>query len=392
MGIYTVPAIFLALYLLLTPTVSFILKRIDKSREVKHLEQSKSLPAAKRKPYEPIRGKWKKHLKFTKQDKRHVAFKLPTIPPWLKNLLANGEEKPEAGEEVQEETNGTFELPRVSRRGVIFVIWLTGAALAFVAPLLKNYLLELVALGVWALYMAVALLSARWMLKERAKVDRKLIVTCSNYLKIPKEEAPGSYVVDEWDSETGIEPVHITFTLSEDHPHTGNLHETALDYMNAVLTNVRTYVEDNTGEGRGFDLPNHTFKVRAKPPMPTIATFNPHYIFAEGVEPGAFAIGLGNEGGMEVPVEEGSDKTVVVIYVNVSGEAEKYAEKHGKVMVAPPTPMVLIMGPTGSGKAQDITEPIRRRRFYTRYNGEEYAVKGIPYDENHPKDFESLRV
>ena len=95
---------------------------------------------------------------------------------------------------------------------------------------------------------------------------------------------------------------------------------------------------------------------------------------------------------MEVPVEEGSDKTVVVIYVNVSGEAESYAKEHGKVMVAPSTPMVLIMGPTGSGKSQDITEPIRRRRFYTRYNGEEYAVKGIPYDENHPKDFESLRV
>ena len=126
--------------------------------------------------------------------------------------------------------------------------------------------------------------------------------------------------------------------------------------------------------------------------MPTIATFNPHYIFAEGVEPGAFAIGLGNEGGMEVPVEEGSDKTVVVIYVNVSGEAEHYAEDHGKVMVAPPTPMVLIMGPTGSGKAQANTEPIRRRRFYTIYNGTEYAVKGIPYDENNPKDFESLRV
>jgi hypothetical protein len=75
---------------------------------------------------------------------------------------------------------------------------------------------------------------------------------------------------------------------------------------------------------------------------------------------------------------------VQVIYVNMSGEAEKYASKHGLNMVAPPTPMVLIMGPTGSGKAQAITDLIERTQFYVFIDGVKTIVEDIPYDPDNP--------
>ena len=119
--------------------------------------------------------------------------------------------------------------------------------------------------------------------------------------------------------------------------------------------------------------------------MPTKASFNPYYIFAPGIESGVFAIGLGDSGGAQLPIEEGSETMVTVIYVNVSGKGETYAAKHGLTMIAPPTPMVLIMGPTGSGKAQALTDKIQRTRFFVIIDGVKHIVKGMPYDPEHPE-------
>ena len=46
--------------------------------------------------------------------------------------------------------------------------------------------------------------------------------------------------------------------------------------------------------------------------------------------------------------------------------------------------MVMVVGPTGSGKAESLDDNIKRMRFYVTINGVRYRVKDVPYDPENP--------
>lgn len=377
MGNYTIPTILLVLYLMLIPAVSFALKRWDKSREMKLMVDNKAKKKSDQNVYNPIHPTWKERLRYANSDKRHVAFKLH---PLVIKMMP----KPEVEEGKEpEKPKETFELPQVQRRMVTLGSLLLGAVCAFTAVLTPvPYILLILSLVFWGAYVIISLISPRWFLNEKAKVTRKLTDAAEKKLKIPKELAPGCWTVESWDDETNLEPTKLTFDISSG--FTEGTDQALLKNLNAVLTNTRTYVLDDEDGKNPIDQKDGILRVRAKPPMPVMATFDPYYIFAPGIEAGAFAIGLGDSGGAQLPIKEGSETMVQVIYVNMSGEAEKYASKHGLAMVAPPTPMVLIMGPTGSGKAQAITDLIERTQFYVFIDGVKTIVEDIPYDPDNP--------
>lgn len=382
MGIYTLPTVCLILYLMLMPLVSYLLKKWDANREMKILlDAKKGAGTKKNQEYKRVRDYWKEHIKYANRDNRHVAFKLIQLPPWLLAIIMP---KPDEDEEQSAEApKDTFELPQVQRRWITWGIFLAGAAAAFCAPLTTmTWQLLLTSLSLWALYIIISLTSPKWFLGERAKANEKLIVCCTDDLKIPAEDARSHFVVNSWDEETNLEPTNVTFTLPKTFPPKGGPEKAVLERMNATLTNTRTYILDES-DGPGLDTKDFKLKVRAKPPMPTIATFDPFYIFADGIEAGAFAIGFGDSGGAEITTPDG--KTNVVMYVNMSGKAESYARKYGLTMVAPATPMVLIMGPTGSGKAQALTDKILRIQFWVVIDGVKTIVEGIPYDPDNPE-------
>lgn len=377
MGNYTVPTILVCIYLLILPTVSFILKRWDTSREYKVLLANKNLKKDSQQVYKPVRPVWKERLKYANSDKRHVAFK---IHPLIQKMMP----KPDGEEEGKEGPQDTFELPQVQRRMVTLGAFLLGAITIFVAPLTPfPYPLISTSFVFLGIYVIVSLISPKWFLGERAKVSQKLTDAAEKKLKIPKDKAPTCWTIISWDDETNLEPTRITFDISSG--FTEGTDQALLKNLNAVLTNTRTYVLDDEDGKNPIDQKDGIFRVRAKPPMPRMATFDPYYIFAPGIESGAFAIGLGDSGGAQLPIKEGSETMVQVIFVNVSGEAEKYASKHGLIMIAPPTPMVLIMGPTGSGKAQAITDPIERTQFYVYIDGVKTIVENMPYDPDNPE-------
>lgn len=377
MGNYTLPTILLILYLLVKPGISFGLKRWDKRKEQKTLLANKSLAKSDWKPYEPKRPVWKERLKYANSDTQHVAFKIP-------KLILRFLPKPVDEDGNPVDRPETFELPTVQRRWVTLGLHALGAICAFSAPFTPfPGTMMLIALTFLIVHLIASYLSPKWILEQKAAVRRKLTNGGTDKLKIPKEKAEAAWTVLEWDKETGLEPTILTYKL-EDSFSPGS-EQALLQYLNAVLTNTRTYVLDDTDGKVPVDQKSGLLSIRAKPPMPTRASFNPYYIFAPGIESGVFAIGLGDSGGAQLPIEEGSETMVTVIYVNVSGKGETYASKHGLTMIAPPTPMVLIMGPTGSGKAQALTDKIQRTRFFVIINGVKHIVKGIPYDPEHPE-------
>ena len=378
MGDFTIPLILLFLYLLLTPVTSFALKRFDRRREAKLLEKNKGQGKAARmqNAYNPIYPRWKKHIKYANRDSRHVAIALPKIPGVKQKGGAEGEK--EGGSNPS-----TFELPKVKRWMVTWGIYLVGAICWLAAPLTKQYLTLIPAgFAFWVLYIVISLISPKRLLKARAEVENKLATFGKTLLKA--EDETDCYTVYQWDEETMLEPVTLTYKVPLTFPPAGGPEQALLKCLTAFVTDSRTYVLDTTEGKTGLNLHKGTLDIRAKPPMPTVAIFKPHFILDECVEPGLFATGFGDSGGMLMPKEPGSEEMVTVMYCNLSGKGVPHAEKYGKDLDSPPGPMVMVVGPTGSGKAESLDDNIKRKRFYVTINGVRYRVKDVPYDPENP--------
>lgn len=315
-------------------------------------------------------GAIRKRVGFTLKDTRVMPMPFQLTPEKRdkkqKRFNAKNEKLKSKGKEAVEPKKGSKDgetakpkmLP-LSNRGIFLTLYVVGLVVmlvpAFVeaAPASTFVLLSLM---VFVCGLIFSFYSSQRVLKVRERVIKTMAEIAKEHNLGPKAERgqnlpPSAYVkVTEWAEPARPSKIEIPISTS----FRENGQESFMRHFNQFHGVLTTWVEDvdKNGEG-GFSYQDYVAKLRAVPPLPTLAPWDEHYILAEGVSKDFFPIGLGVEKGLELPNPK-TKEIEHVIGFDVSGNVAKTAKKFGlncDPLLDTASPHAYICGGTGGGKA-----------------------------------------
>lgn len=236
---------------------------------------------------------------------------------------------------------------------------LTAGLIMFISPAFGATWWMLAA-GGFTFYSAIGFASstAKPIMEARKKAITKMVNIAKSKLGNTETNPSEIVTVLEWDQL--VKPLRLTFTI----PHTfnGEMGEDAfLRQFNQGFGQVRTFVPDNRDPQKpGWDYDQDILTLYAVPPLPVIAPFSEHYVIGEAIAKSFIPIGLGIDGGLELPNPE-TGEIEHVIGFDLAGEQKALADKYGiKVAenISGASPQGLVAGPTGGGKSLSIDTPV----------------------------------
>lgn len=209
--------------------------------------------------------------------------------------------------------------------------------------------------------------SAKTLLEKRERVTRRLAEIAVKNLG-HKQEAisnPSTAVkVTKW--REMVFPDEIEFIVPTGFDQQGEA--AFLRMVNQVFGQQTAFVSNDVKNNDGSITPGWDYeegvaRLKAVPPLPTIAPWKDHYVKDPAIAWSFFPLALGVEGGVELPNPE-TGEVEHVLGFDVSGlqrgQAEKMGYRVGDEITT--SPMALVSGGTGGGKAQALTTNIRVRR------------------------------
>lgn len=244
-----------------------------------------------------------------------------------------------------------------ANRIVLLIIWALGLAFFVLAPVV-NWWFALVGLLLFLGALIFGIRSANKVVTTRNKIYKRMMDIARSKLGTPQKFAnnPKAVItVTEW--RDYVKPQEVRFVV----PTTFGMEseEGFLRQFNQVFGSETAWVpKDDPEKGTsGWDYEEGLVVLRAVPPLPQKAPWNPHYIEDPRIAWSFFPLALGVENGVEVENPE-TGQVENVLGFDLSGlqskvEGIKVAPKLGSA-----APMVLIAGGTGSGKALEVDTPV----------------------------------
>lgn len=224
-----------------------------------------------------------------------------------------------------------------------------------------------VAIVIFFLTLLYGWYSGRDLVQKRERAIKRMVEIAQSTLGVGRDASNDVVSVLEW--RELIYPQKIRFTVPTSFSEDGQA--AFLRLFNQVFGSVSTFVAaDEVNEETGEVTPGWNYEegfvtIRAVPPLPRLAPWDAHYIEDPGIAWSFFPLALGVEGGVELPNPE-TGEVEHVLGFDLSGLQAKVGSKAGH-RVGPEivtSPMVLIAGGTGGGKALSDETLIRVRRHH----------------------------
>lgn len=336
----------LILYVLGFPILTWVLALLHRRVIVKRAEEKIARKRLSKKPPEPVGPKWWKRFKFTLGDKRQMIFSLGK----------------KADKKKQEEAKG----PAVQRRWIWWGFWFLGLALSAIT-FGGDWKWMAWSLLVYIIAFNFAVKSAHKVVKHQEYVVSRIYDIAQPKLGLPIQDPAEMHVrIKSWRDYTKPEGVEIdvptNFSDSGEEPF--------LKQFNQVFGRETAWVPDSNPPGKdekgndtpgspGWDYEEGKVTLRSVPPLPNRAPWSAHYVLSEAIAWSFFPIALGVENGTTVTHPETGVREHVLGF-DLSGQQGKAAKAAGEVMSTRITksPMVLVGGGTGGGKAMDSNTPV----------------------------------
>lgn len=274
---------------------------------------------------------WMEKITFTIKDKRPLSF-----PKKSKDAPAKG--------------------PR--RNIILFILYGIGlivSAIPFITQGFHNTIF--ISWFIFLVAIIFAFFSAQKLVNERKRIAEKMFQIVQTSLK-PIEGATVGNSVQVTDWVEYIKPNKVTLMFDISFSDSGV--EPFLKQFNQVFGKETAWVTDDSDEGPGWDFEEGVAKLRAVPPLPTMAPWKEHYVLDPAIAWSFFPIALGVENGVELKNPE-TGEIENVLGFDLSGEQQKFGKKAG-VRVSQnivTSPMVLVGGGTGGGKSVSADTPIK---------------------------------
>lgn len=335
----TVAVIYIFILPILFRLIAVVHRKVFIDRRAEKLRQRGDRQALQNLP-DPLWPRWKQHIGFTLKDKRDFTF---------------GKDK-ETGE------------PRtinITRRAAFFWLGAIGFIISMFGALLTsnyatNWWVILIGMTIFFNTMHFAIASAKPILEERNRLFDRMYNIGNKSFHYPVETAqnPQSVIrVLEWDDY--VTPSKVEFHVPDTFPAEGA--EGFLRQFNQVFGTERAWVpsyDEEAGE-RGWDFDKGIVTLFAVPPLPQRAPWHERYVLSPEIAWSFFPIALGVEHGVEMTNPE-TGEVENVLGFDLSGLQQGHGAKHG-VKVSPKivvSPMALVAGATGGGKASSVDTPI----------------------------------
>lgn len=335
----------LSVYLLGYPLVIVAVAAFHKFVIVRKAQERILKKRLQKEPPSPIGPVWTKRLKFTLSDNRDFLFAF--------------------GKNKEAKDNP----PAIKRKLLFWVIWGTGLIVA-----LSNFVFGwqafVAAFVVFVCSFAFGVLSSKKILEAREKVVSRIYSIAQSYLSLPAGGNPGEYVtVLDWRDHLKPNKVRISFPITV----SDSSAEPFLRQFNLVFGRETAWVPDvvlptpkdpNNPKSKedpgnpGWDYENSVVTLKAVPPLPMRADWDEKYITNPAIAWSFFPVALGVENGTTLTSEKGEKEHLLGF--DLAGEQKSAAEKAGEVCSTHivVSPMILVAGGTGGGKALDVKTPV----------------------------------
>lgn len=303
---------FACVYLFGLPLVLWFLGKLHQQQVIDKKIAKKVNP---KKIPEPLFPQWKERIKFTMKDSRPI--------------------KGEAG----------------PKRSLLFILmWVAGLLLTVAAAFTETWILALVGVVLFFTAVGFASISAKPLIETRRNILNKMFEIATMKSLVDSSVDSPSEVIQILKWENMIEPREVKFEIQSKFSDTGE--EGFMVHFNQFFGTELTWVpsfDEETG-ATGWDYKESVLTIRTVPPLPTMAKWSERYVLDDGISWSFFPLGLGVEGGVEIPNPE-TGETENVLGFDVAGKQsgmKKY--KCSKKIVT--SPMALVAGATGGGKAE----------------------------------------
>lgn len=332
------------LYAIGFPILTWVMALLHRRVIVRRAEEKIAKKRLSKKPPEPVGPKWWKRFKFTLGDKRQLIFSLGK----------------KASKKKEEEAKG----PGIQRRWVWWGLWFAGLGVSS-TTFTGNPMGILWSLLVYIIAFNFAVKSAHKIVKHQEYVISRIYEIAQPKLGLPIQDPPGAHVnIKGWRDYTKPEGVEIDVPTN----FSDSGEESFLKQFNQVFGRETAWVpdskppsKDDKGEDvpgqEGWDYEKGKVNLRSVPPLPLRAPWSAHYVLSPAIAWSFFPIALGVENGTTVTHPETGVKEHVLGF-DLSGQQGKAAKAAGENMSTRITksPMVLVGGGTGGGKAMGVDE------------------------------------
>lgn len=295
-------------------------------------------------------------LKFTKKDKRLIPFvKYANKFNNFASKLKITKEKPYKGEPPK----------GITYRMGYYLIIVAGIPFLLLSFTHNWYLAFISVLFPWFAVL-FSYVSSKKILKRRGEMLERMFGIGRSSLGYPqrpqKGETIGTYVsIINWDQDE--KPSKVTFKIPTSFNSIGE--KPFLKLFNQHFGREVAWIPDNNTKDNilGWDYDRGVLTLKTTPPIPAYVDWAERYALGEDFAWSFFPLGLSSIGGYEVP-NPVTGEIEHVVGIDISGEQKKIATKKGYDVddSVVPTPMILIAGVTGSGKAYDINTPVLRKK------------------------------
>lgn len=317
--IFSIPAFWTAVaYIILAPLSVFLVGMAQKALVVDSYYAKPKNRQTRANPPEPVLNKWSKWFSFAIRDKRSVMFNGKTV--------------------------------EMSRQKALWLGILGGLVLAVISGFLQMWWIMPLAFIVFYATLGVSFSSAKKLLDERQKVLARMLEIAQSTLGQNSSNPNEVIEVTEW--KDLVEPQKVMFKIPTKFNADGE--SLFLRQFNQVFGRTQTWIADYDEGGWNYEEGKAYFKT--VPPLPTMAPWDERYLFDPAIGDDFFPIGVGVEGGLELPNGEDGEVLNILGY-DVLGTEKKVAEKAGVKVSASASvaaPHVLVAGGTGGGKAMAV--------------------------------------
>lgn len=332
----------LILYVVGFPILTWSLALLHRKVIVRKAQEKIVKKRLAKEPPKPIGPKWWKRFKFTLKDKRQFIFG--------------------SGKKKEEQAKGAG----LERRLIWWILWFAGLGLSAVA-FGGDWKWILWSLLVYIFAFNFAVVSSNKVVNQQEYVVSKIYEIAQPKLGLPIQDPPEKHVrIKKWREYVAPDSVEIDVpTNFSDAGEEGFLRQ-----FNQVFGRETAWVPDSAPPSKdekgndvpprlGWDYEEGKVTLRSVPPLPTRAPWSAHYVLSDSIAWSFFPIALGVENGTTVTHPETGVKEHVLGF-DLSGQQGKAAAKAGESMSTSitKTPMVLVAGGTGSGKALPIDTKI----------------------------------
>lgn len=253
--------------------------------------------------------------------------------------------------------------PLLSRRVFLILLFVVSFVSPFALLYLGFYIYGLIApLVLFFSAITFGLKSPVAIMQKREKMYKNMYQIIQSTIGVEKEMA-GDYnaviKVKKWAAD-GLTPLRIDIAVPPTFNAAGELG--FIEQFNQVYGTSNAWVARSAEEGvPGWDYENNVVHMYSVPPIPQSAPWSERYVLDPGISWSFFPLGLAAENGVEMKNPE-TGKNEYVIGFDVAGEQAKYSKKAGYAMGSEivTSPMLLIAGGTGSGKALSSDTPVKK--------------------------------